>query len=543
MFPDSGQVLGYVQPGTPVSDPVNDPQLLAEAKSHYWFQFDSGSGLRSADPLIAGAQIGQVFASPTGTFAEVPDNLRAKTEITLTVEIYRPATAAFLPGSGGISQNVVLHETFNDADLVGRPLTIGNFVSSSIAGSFISATTSTYTPYVELGDSAFVDPSNDQILTGTVFQEVLTNFPLGSEIVTGLFLEVTTLTPKPNGTVQTETFDKSLLDKIGFAARQNGSSTTVSIAPGGLPSISEFDFVTLDVATAAEALGPVQPRQARAVADNAVLTARLDDTTIPDDDAVSNQLTRQVLRNETIVTANSFAVLSDEVAARASGLARVVDYLDSPRIVAVSSRVVIDPETSVGTTRVDIDILRDKPRVALPPGQAAAAGAAIRQLQGIYDSIIEASIFNSGLPNASTLSPNSSMGIFVQALAQPGVIAVLLSPGNLLQLPGFGFSPEANARITAAVLAGETVLVPSRSVNVNGSPRIAWLQKDTANNTIAASDNGLHNATDEEFSVLGMVRGADQLSEDAVRKGWPRRRTCEWRCKRDKERKESRASH
>ncbi len=439
----------------------------------------------------------------------------------MTVEIYRPATAAFLPGSGGISQNVVLHEIFNDVDLVGRPLTIGNFVSSSAAGGFISATTSTYTPYVELGDAAFIDTSNDQILTGTVFQEVLTNFPLGSEIVTGLFLEIAMLTPKPNGTVQTETIDKTLLDKIGFAARQNGSNTTVSIAPGGLPTISEFDLVTLDVATAAEALGSVQPRQARAVADNAVLTARLEDPTIPDDDAVSNQLTRQVLRNETIVTANSFAVLSDEVATRASGLARVVDYLDSPRIVAVSSTVVIDPDTSMGATRIDIDILRDKPRVALPPGQAVAAGAAMRQLQGIYDSIIEASIFNTGLPNASTLSPNSSMGIFVQALSQPGVIAVQLSPGNLLQLPGLGFSPEANARITAAVLGGETVLVPSRAVNVNGIPRIAWLQKDASNNTVAVSDNGLHNATDEEFSVLGMVRALINYLKTLFGKGGP----------------------
>ena len=60
----------------------------------------------------------------------------------------------------GLSQHDVLDQTFNDVDLVGRPLTIGNFVStSSIGGLIFSAVTNTYTPYIHVGDEANPDPA------------------------------------------------------------------------------------------------------------------------------------------------------------------------------------------------------------------------------------------------------------------------------------------------------------------------------------------------------------------------------------------------
>src|SRR5207253_790882 len=59
MFPASFQTVGYIPAGTELADPANDPQLLAETESHYWFQFDAGSGMMGADPLMVGAQVGQ----------------------------------------------------------------------------------------------------------------------------------------------------------------------------------------------------------------------------------------------------------------------------------------------------------------------------------------------------------------------------------------------------------------------------------------------------------------------------------------------------
>src|SRR5208283_838036 len=73
MFPAGYQTVGYIPTGTQVSDPANDPQLLAETESHFWFQFDPGSGMQGADPLMPGATIGKTFTTIQDTFAEVPD--------------------------------------------------------------------------------------------------------------------------------------------------------------------------------------------------------------------------------------------------------------------------------------------------------------------------------------------------------------------------------------------------------------------------------------------------------------------------------------
>ena len=47
------KALGAIAPGLTTADPANDPTLLAETTQHYWFQFDTGSGMRDADPIIA----------------------------------------------------------------------------------------------------------------------------------------------------------------------------------------------------------------------------------------------------------------------------------------------------------------------------------------------------------------------------------------------------------------------------------------------------------------------------------------------------------
>ena len=53
MFPATYQTVGYIPAGTQTSDPANDPQLLAETEAHYWFQFNTGSGMTGRRPAHA----------------------------------------------------------------------------------------------------------------------------------------------------------------------------------------------------------------------------------------------------------------------------------------------------------------------------------------------------------------------------------------------------------------------------------------------------------------------------------------------------------
>ena len=243
MFPASDQTVGYIPQNTTTSNPADDDQLLDETENHYWFQFETATGFQDADPLMPGATIGQTFTPSTGTFTEVAQDLRATTEIKLRAQIYSQAGALFgLGGGNGLSSTTVLDQTFNDVDLVGRTLTVGNLVSTSaISALVISTQTTTYTPYVIVGGDSF-DPSQDETITGTPYQDVETNFPLASQVVAALSLEVDL--SSPGSAVQT--FDRTLASRIGTAAGANGD-TSVSVDPNGPPLVSPLDLATLSI--------------------------------------------------------------------------------------------------------------------------------------------------------------------------------------------------------------------------------------------------------------------------------------------------------
>src|SRR5262249_4440503 len=130
MFPASYQTVGYIPYGTQVSDPKDDLQLLAETESHDWFQIDTGRGMMDADPLMPGAAIGKIFTPLIGTFTAVSRDLEETTELQLVAENYSQASLLF-GLSSGLKDTTVLDQTFDDDYLVGRLLTIGNFVSQT----------------------------------------------------------------------------------------------------------------------------------------------------------------------------------------------------------------------------------------------------------------------------------------------------------------------------------------------------------------------------------------------------------------------------
>ena len=228
MFPASAQIVGTIPAGTQTANPTSDPQLLSETESHYWFQFQSGSAMTDADPLMPGATIGHAFTTSAGTFSAVPDSLEETTEIQLVAEIDNTADSLF--GQSGLADTTVLDQTFDDAALVGRPLSIGNLVSQSGTSAIFTVVTNTYTPFLDMGDDAF-PPSHDETTAGTPYQEVLTNFPFGSQILTGLFLNVTLSGPQG----ASQTYSRTLVDRIGAAARAGLASASPSINPSGPP--------------------------------------------------------------------------------------------------------------------------------------------------------------------------------------------------------------------------------------------------------------------------------------------------------------------
>src|SRR5262249_29302317 len=116
--------------------------------------------------------------------------------------------------------------------------------SSSIAIPVFSTTTFTYSPYLLINPN--IGPVDDvPVIRGADFQEVLSNFPLASQFLTGLFLEMAVTSPGINGMHQTEQIQKTLLDRIGFATRQTGGGGSMNLGGDPVPALSDFDVVTL----------------------------------------------------------------------------------------------------------------------------------------------------------------------------------------------------------------------------------------------------------------------------------------------------------
>jgi uncharacterized repeat protein (TIGR01451 family) len=411
MFPASFQTVGYIPAGTQTANPANDPQLLSETESHYWFQFDAGSGMKDADPLMDGATIGQTFTTSTGTFTEVADNLRQKTEVKLTAEIYTQISAAFGVGDG-LSQTVVLDKTFNDVDLVGRPLTLGNFVTSTSTGFILTATTNTYTPYVELGDDAFPDTSKDEIITGTPYQEVLTNFPLGNQTLKGLFLQITLSGPQG----ASHTSEKSLADRIGYAARQGLAPVNVSVDPNAPALVTPFDVWSISVLP-----GLQDPTTALTSEGSQLQSAytNLGNLVLANDPAAASALTR-VLVGQTRAYLDSLLRISGIYTQGLATEAGVAAYLDRPRLTVVSAAVTANGSQG-DILSFEADLLSDSIRAFAAPRQESSVVLPFQAARGVLENTVESNVFPQPSTPGIQLKAQISTSAVFDAAANQGI--------------------------------------------------------------------------------------------------------------------------
>ncbi len=484
MFPASYQTVGFVPSGTQTADPADNGQLLNETENHYWFQFDSGGGMKDADPLMAGATIGQTFTTSSGSFAQVPDALREKTEIQLNAEVYSTAGALF---GAGISTSTVLDMTFNDVDLVGRPLTIGNFVSSSSIGALIfSSTTNNYTPYVDMGDFAF-PPSHDEVTPGTPYQEVLTNFPLGTQVLTGLFLDVTLSGPQG----AQETYSRTLVDRIGAAARAGLTAASPSIDPSAPPILSEDNVFTLNVMPSLTIPAAMTSISSAVTQDQAVLAAEQNADPTTDPSVISD--VRQAMVDLTRLLSVSFMAASDKQTEQLAAEADVTAYFDRPRLILVSSPPQLVNGSTPSTLNLSVDLRNDSVRALPFPGQNASAGFAFNFARGLAESALESIILQNAAV-AGNPQPISTLTVF-QAATAANIPFGFIGTGNLSLLDTLNISANAKAQITATVQSGNVVFLPLGNVTIGSVSTTAWYQiNPNTGETIGVTEDGGHQA-------------------------------------------------
>jgi large repetitive protein len=499
MFPSYSRVVGCPSKEALRADPINDTKLLAETKEHFWVEFDDGNGFKSADPTFKKAKTGEVFGSKIQTFAEVPDTLRHKVTLRLKAEI----NGSF-PGSPP-EIKVPLEKTFRTVELVGKPLTVGHFVNSfSPPSMFYGYTTHTYSPYILLGESG-EKISQAHVIRGESYQEFFTNFPLASQFLTGLILEMDVIAP--SGTV--ETYERTLLDRIGFANRQSSGPVSLGIYGGDQPSITNLDLVTIQVLPGLQSLEAIVHQQEN----TSYLLEEWESLepiieTIPSSGSLT-EVQRSLLkksmdlaREATIASSQtvnmSFAGAADQFLSQLQTGYLTKAYYSSPRIYMTISW------KEGETQRLKFDLRKNDLRTLPLPGQVANMGFFFEMARGYVESTLEGEI----LSQVSGQDTISIADIF--AGIDEDNNTELISQENIDLLETLNISEDAKARISQAIIDNKTVIVPSHSVNIDNVPQIAWFETDwETGHTIGVMEDGGHQALAEYTSIIRLDNPAN----------------------------------
>ncbi len=495
MFPPPSGVVGYLpgESALPLADPVQNDLLREESRTHWWVEaYLPGAGWTDLDPAFAAAEIGDRFVNDPDPvpLSELPAALRHTVNLRLKVEHYHPLT--------GLTPTYPLDYTFSAVELVGEPVTLGHLVETQNQGGLVFGNLfHTYTPYLMLRDA-------ETLLEGEPFQELVTNFPLGTTIVTGEWLLIDL--HHPDGS--TERHERTLYDALGYDVRLNGG--TIDVGEGGRtdePFISELtlftglfapSFVPVEAIDREYAPAALAVTEGQAAYDlvNAIMA---DGEVAPEE---IDPLLGAVQAISRLTRASQRVLLLQHAAAADFGTRRLGDaflvrpYYDTPRVHLMAWET--DPVS--GQQRVTLDLRRNAIRALPYPGQSLRGWQAFNAAYGLAAMSLESDLLQRLSPDA----PVRSVANVLSAAQAQGIPLTFISPANLEALNALPISAEAKARITADLVQNPRhfVIVPDAPVLLGGEETVGWLRGDIVSGEIIdVSEDGLH-LVSVEYSIL-----------------------------------------
>ena len=238
-----------------------------------------------------------------------------------------------------------------------------------------------------MGDEA-EHASGDETIAGQSYQEVLTNFPLGSQILTGLFLDVTLEGPQGPA----ESYEQTLVDRIGYAARQGLAQPNIAVDPNAPPIINDFDVTTLNILAGLsdpESHAPLVNDFETASSQYQALVNSAND---PSSSADASAVTRDLVVSATELYGDEVLRESDLLTTQLEQATQTLAYFVRPRITITSSSLNESADGQSATLGFSINLLRDSIRSVPFPGQGVGASQAFQVTRGIDESALEGSL-------------------------------------------------------------------------------------------------------------------------------------------------------
>ncbi len=498
MFDPQSRVLGCLADDVEIANPANDPQLVAEAQNHVWVEYMDGSTI-SLDPSFPTAVPGQEIGSSQQVFSSLAQDQQHRVVIRVVSEF-----PTRWDQSAGARQDVVLEYQAAAPSLVGKHLNIGHFTNTSGAGGLVFSTfTHTYSPYLIIGESDD-DISDDELIRGTDYQEVATNFLGGlvNQTLTGVFLEIDLIAPDGN----VETLQRPIMDRIGFAARQGAGATALAGVNPQVPALLPTEITTIQIggsSVPAEVVGNFASRIQNSVNQLSEFAPAFeafpngepetDEQLAIFADAIFPMVLNLAITNELALT--HLAATADRTAQALSESYLVKSYFDSPRVLIAYSGISID---SFGQR---LDIRRNTKRSMSYPDQATEQARYFEVARGMLESQLEGQTLEK--LGDGVLEVQTAFDIINGITSDQSL--VYIDKQSAFQLDNLSLSDEALARINIALSEDKSVVVPSSMViNAEGREQISWFEIDNlTGHTIAVAEDGDHSVS---ASYLGTLR-------------------------------------
>lgn len=199
--------------------------------------------------------------------------------------------------------------------------------------------------------------------------------------------------------------------------------------------------------------------------------------------------------------------MSDDLARRLG----VVAWFDEPRLLVGSLVVGAD-----GRRQQVLDLRRDRMTAVARPGQPRRVAESFQFGRGVMSSALEGRVLG-----AATGSPALTTALLMRQARDEGTATRLLSVRERDQLATLALPEPVQARVEAALDSGQLVMLPARPVSHQGEPRWGWWQIDPRSyHTVGVLDSGLHQAvvertlietegvlSDEMAAVIGAISG------------------------------------
>lgn len=475
--------------------PVEREVLLREAADHLWLEYRKGQDWVALDPSVSGAQVGQTFADRQQEWTDVPDALFHRVSIGVVVE---------QRGPDGLQPVHVLRHDVRAADLEGAQVTLAHRFTSGAVGWTVA-------PVLRIGTNTVVGTAfsgsgmaaGAQNLGRRVFGRRGQSPAAGGSELAGEWLEIAFRAPSG----ATETVRRSIFDRIGPAARQEGRQNSVPLMP--LPEVRGIPLPLGNIYALSSSSGEAHPGLAlteitqrfpelRAIAQaiSALQTGRPDP---------SRQTTAQLAQVYATVApallgfmASSFHSFSRSYVERLAvgyPAGRILFYAPTPRLVISALEMVEGgPERKV-VVRISLDLRRNGLRVV---GERVDSTQLIwaNVVRGVLDGALE-HVVVAPLMKKTTSLTLSTAAILNKAAGAKIPIAAFTSPEQIQRLP---VSAAAKARMLDGLADRAVIIAPARPVTVEGGQHFAWWQTDLASGeTLGVGETGLHQGAYEFF--------------------------------------------